>query len=219
MKVMGKDFIPESDAEFNLWQDNLISNVEPNAEAWGIPAADITALKSKQTPWTATFAKAASKTNRTSADVRAKNDARKEYESALRGFIAEWLAKNSKVTDSDRERLGITVRSTSRTPVSRPATSPVGTVDFSVRLQHSIHFSDSTLPGKAKPDGVHGAEIWAKVGDAADFSYLATDTRTPYIATYDDGDAGKTVSYRLRWVNTRGEQGPWSSVISAIIAG
>jgi len=31
--------------------------------------------------------------------------------------------------------------------------------------------------------------------------------------------AGKTVYYWLRWVNTRGEAGPWSSVASAMVVG
>lgn len=84
----------------------------------------------------------------------------------------------------------------------------------------TIHFSDSATPNsKAKPTGVHGCEIWAKVGDAIDYSYLATDTKTPYIATYTQAEAGKRVSYRLRWVNTSGETGPFGAACSGMIVG
>ncbi|MGD9791618.1 MAG: hypothetical protein AB7Q00_12790 [Phycisphaerales bacterium] len=31
-------------------------------------------------------------------------------------------------------------------------------------------------------------------------------------------DGGKTAVYMLRWVNTRGEKGPWSEVTTATVA-
>jgi hypothetical protein len=66
------------------------------------------------------------------------------------------------------------------------------------------------------------AEIWVKVGDPAPTDpsqcvFLALDTRTPYTADYAGTDAGKVAHYMLRWVNTRGEKGPWSETVSATI--
>jgi len=55
--------------------------------------------------------------------------------------------------------------------------------------------------------------------DASELSYVATDTSSPYTSTFEGKHAGKIVYYWLRWVNTRGERGPWSSTISAIVAG
>jgi len=42
---------------------------------------------------------------------------------------------------------------------------------------------------------------------------------TPYLAEYTGAQAGQMVCYWLRWVNTRGEKGPWSEPVSATIAG
>lgn len=93
-------------------------------------------------------------------------------------------------------------------------------VDFSTRLQHKISYADETTPStKAKPAGVHGCEVWVKLGDAADFSFLATNTASPYLAVFADADAGKTAVYRLRWVNNRGEHGPWSATVNAMLMG
>lgn len=214
------DYIPHPDADFNLWQSSLVTIVQTNVAVWGILAADVTALVTQQTAWTAAFNKASNKQNRTSADVQAKDDARVIYEKALRKFVAQWLANNSKVPDSERERMGITVKAGTHTAAPMPSSSPVATIDFSVRLQHTINFTDEHTPrSKAKPDGVHGCEIWIKPDGAADFTYLATDTSTPYVATFDLAQAGKTAHYRLRWVNTRGQQGPWSSIVSATVVG
>ena len=219
------DYIPNSDAEFNNWQANLVECVQANATAWGIPAEDITALTAKQSVWKTCYSKASNKQNRTSADVQAKDDAREPHEKDLRKFVAQWLAHNAKVSNSDRDRLGITIKSTTHTPKPIPTTSPVGTIDFSVRMQHGIHYTDEATPrSKAKPNGVHGCEVWMKLGDEAprdtsELTFLATNTASPYVATFDGVHVGKTVWYRLRWVNTRGEHGPWSSVISSTVVG
>jgi hypothetical protein len=96
-------------------------------------------------------------------------------------------------------------------------------VDTSQRLRHTISFVDELTPNtRGKPDGVSGCEVWVKVGNAApadpsELKYLATDTRTPYVAEFDGADAGKTAYYMLRWVSTRGETGPWSQTVSGTI--
>ena len=219
------DYIPQNDGEFNLWQTNLVSIAEGSAEPWGIPEESMIPLKTRQGNWEECFAIASNKQNRTSADVQAKDDARAAYEKDLRGFVAQWLSYNTRVSNSDRERMGLTVKSGSRTAAPKPTTHPVGIIDFSARMQHTIHYTDEASPrSKAKPAGVHGCEIWMKLGgsvpvEASELTYLTTDTRTPFLVTFDGADAGKTVYYWLRWVNTRSEHGPWSSAISAMVAG
>jgi hypothetical protein len=223
--MSNSDFIPHSDGDFNLWQDNLVKTAELNLIPWGIPDDDFAKVKSLQTNWIGTFAKASNKQNRTAADVTAKDDARYDYEKAIRPFVAQWLSNNSKVTDSDRTRMGLTVKSGTRTPVPVPTTSPVGTVDFSVRQQHTLRYYDeASAHSNAKPDGVHGCEIYMKVDgdapkDASELSYVGTCTAAPYTVKFDGTKSGKTVYYWLRWVNTRGECGPWSITLSAMVAG
>jgi hypothetical protein len=55
--------------------------------------------------------------------------------------------------------------------------------------------------------------------NASELIYLATATRTPYVVDYGGADIGKYAYYWLRWVNRRGKVGPWSSAISAMVAG
>jgi hypothetical protein len=218
------DYIPGSDADFNIWQAAIIEAVVKNATLWGIPAADLTALQEKQSTWTTAFGKASSLKNRNSGDVQAKDDARKDYEKDLRKFVAQWLANNTKVSNGERERMGLTVRDNTRTPIGVPVSKPVGNIDFSVRLQHIVHFSNDIPGSKAKPHGVHGCEIWIKKGgeapkDPSELTFLATSTRTPYTVMFEGADVGKTIWYWLRWVNTKGERGPWGSPVSAMVVG
>ena len=219
------DFIPTQDSEFNLFQGSFISIVTPNATAWGILAADLTALTLPKTNWESAYAKANNKQNRTSADVQLKNDTRKIYQKALRNFIAQWIAKNPKVPDSERERMGLTLKDTKAKKSMVENAFPIGVIDFSVRLQHTIEFADVNTPhSKAKPKGMHGCEIWMKLGgeapkDASELTYIATDTRTPYVNHFTGADAGKTAYYWLRWTSTTAKPGPWSQPINAIVVG
>ena len=219
------DYIPQNDADMNVWQGNLVAIVEPNVTVWGISLDDFTVVKTKQSTWTTAYAKASNKQNRTAADVLAKDDAGDDFKKAIRSFVAQWLASNTKVTDSDRTRMGLTVKTGTRTPTPAPTTSPVGTIDFSVRLQHSIHYYDeASAHSNAKPVGVHGCEIYMKVDgdapkDASELTYIGTCTASPYTVKFDGAKAGKIVYYWLRWVNTRGEAGPWSTTVNAMVMG
>jgi hypothetical protein len=218
------DYLPLSDAEFDDWQSNLMTTIGSNLVQWGIPEADFDGLKLKQPVWESAWGKAANRQNRTQADVVDKDAAGTDYKKAIRSFVAQWLANNARVTDADRSRLGITVKTTTRTPVAVPATSPVASIDFSVRLHHTIHFADEAGGrSKAKPAGVHGCEIYVKTGsepkDVSEMTYLGTDTATPFTVKYNPEQAGLIVYYRLRWVSTRGEAGPWSAIVSAVVPG
>ena len=51
----------------------------------------------------------------------------------------------------------------------------------------------------------------------SDLTFLAVDTRTPYVADFAGADVNKVAHYMLRWESTRGETGPWSETASATI--
>ena len=42
-------------------------------------------------------------------------------------------------------------------------------------------------------------------------------TRGTEVVTFNNEEGGQTAHYRLRWMNTRGEAGPFSPVFSATI--
>jgi hypothetical protein len=219
------DYIPKSDVGMNAWQAHAIEIIESNLIPWGIPSGPFSLLKAKQKIWTEAFSIAVNRHNRTSADVQAKDDAFDDYVNTFRSFVAEFLKNNSKIEDSDRVRMGISVKSTNHPLTPIPASSPLASVDFSTRLQHKINFYDKDSSGsKAKPEGVHGCEIYLKLGGEepisdSELTYLGTATATPYIINFKREDAGKRAHYWLRWVNTRGKSGPWGSPVSEMVVG
>ena len=219
---MSNDFLPRPDADFNAWLRNFQTYATANLAPLGLTAADLTALQTAVTGWDAAFNAHTAAQAKAQSARQAKDDSRAEVEALLRPLSGQLQSKTD-VTDAHRLALGLTVRSTTRTAASTPTTRPVMQVDTSQRLRHTLSWTDELTPTtRAKPDGVSGCEIFTKVGDPApvdpeELKYLATDTASPYVVEFDGNKAGKTAYYMLRWVNTRGERGPWSHTVSATI--
>jgi hypothetical protein len=151
----------------------------------------------------------------------------KETESAFRPIYRKlymgFLRESPLVTDEDLIAMGMPARSSGRVPAPTATTYPDFDIDSGTIRRLSIHFYDQgKKKSKAKPDGQHGAEIcWAildsppaKISDLINSSF---DTRSPFTLEFDEDQRGKHVYFCLRWENTRGEKGPWSEIVSAII--
>ncbi len=118
---------------------------------------------------------------------------------------------------------GLPFPKTGNSPAPVLTTRPVGTVDTGQRCIHVVNFRDKAASGKAKSKGESGCEIWLKVGDSPpatmkEAHFPGLDIATPDTAHYEMEDAGKTACYLLRWVNTRGEPGPWPETLATTIA-
>ena len=216
---MAKDYIPHGDDEFNAWQANFVTYANANLANLGLTILDLTSIFSAQAAWTPSLtAHVAAQANAQSA--RATKDANRTALEVLIRALVRRLQASPSVSDAEREALGITVPDLG---AATPTTRPLCQVDASQRLRHTIDFADENTPTrKAKPAGVMGAEIWVKIGptppvDPGELTFLAVDTRSPYTADFDGADGGKQAHYMLRWVNTRGETGPWSETATATI--
>ncbi len=216
------DYIPRGDADFNAWQANFVTYANDNLADLGLVLPDMIPITSAQSAWTPSLTDhVAAQANAQSA-CATKNANRTVLETAIRALVRRLQASPS-VSDAEREALGITVADSGATAAATPATRPICQVDARQRLQHTIEFADEATPTrKAKPAGVMGAEIWVLIGptppvDPSELTFLAVDTRTPYTTDFDGADGGKQAHYMLRWVNTRGETGPWSETATATI--
>ncbi|MBI3945553.1 MAG: hypothetical protein HY321_06525 [Armatimonadetes bacterium] len=221
---MPSDYIPDSDAEFDAWQAQFVTYASSHATPLGLTADQITALTSAQTTWNGLYAEHVQARNWAMGARENKDESRAALEQRLRALTAQ-IQIAPGATDSMRAALGITIRDTTPTPVPAPTTRPVAQIDSSQRLRHVIAFADEGTPtSRAKPAGVTGCQVWVKLGDPApsdpkEMSYLATDTRTPYTVDFEAEEAGKRAYYMLRWVNTRGEPGPWGAMVTATVLG
>jgi len=212
---------PRKEADLNSYFQIVVAFLIANATRLLVSAANKAAITAQLATWNTAYPLAQNPDTSTKTAIDNKNIARDELVTTLRSIYKD--IPYSVLTPQDRNTLGITEPSTSRTPAPVPSTKPAGTVDTSKRLAHTINFYDSEGTGIAKPDGVRGCQIWLKIGSPAtspkELDYLATDTKTPYTHEFEGEDAGKMVYYWLRWENTRGETGPWSEPIQATVTG
>jgi hypothetical protein len=156
------------------------------------------------------------------AATRLKAEVRERYVQRLRESAQRAQAVPG-LQAGERAALGLPTRATSRARPPAPASAPVASVDTSQRLRHAVSFRDEASPTRrGKPYGTRGCEIWVKFGDPpadpSDCRLLALAFASPHVAHYPGDAAGQTAHYMLRWVNTRGQPGPWSPTVSATVA-
>jgi len=211
---------PSKEAELNLYFQSSVPYLIANATRLLVSTTNQTSATNQIGEWNIHYPASQNSNTRTKSIIENKDIAKENLINTLRTIYADIPA--SALTIEDRNTLNLSERSTSRTPVPVPATIPIGQVDTSRRLEHTISFTNED-GSTAKPTGVRGCQIWYKIGepatDPSQLSYMTTDTASPYTHQFSGDDAGKTAYYWLRWENTRGETGAWSDVTMATITG
>lgn len=220
------DYIPPADDEFDTFlRDHFGPYLANNFLALGLTAAENLLLQNALVAWGYAWVGFTNADAALTAATIEKGLKRATVETIMR-TLAGKVQSNTTVTDTQRAGLGITVRKTTKTPVGVPATVPVLTrADTSTRCILRLFYTDATTPdSKAKPPGVQGCEVREQIGGTAPvnpntMAFLALETRAPYRADFEATDAGKTVYLAFRWVNTKGQPGPWSMVYNAVVPG
>jgi hypothetical protein len=216
-------FIPRKDNEFLVWTKNFLHYLSATYTHFNFPKEDYDQLAEQNEDFAEKLETAEAPETRTKAAVKAKDEARKILEKNLQQKIKEYLTYNHLVTDEDRDNMGLPIHKTTRTPSPVATTYPDFDVDSGTIRRLTVHYYDQgQKKSKAKPDGQHGAEIcWAILDspplNISDLVNSFFDTRTPLTLEFEESQRGKRVYFCLRWENTRGEKGPWSEIVSAII--
>ena len=216
-------FIPSSEGKFTAWANNFAATVEASPETYGLSSEDITALKDRTSQWDSNYADAVAKRDAAQAATVAKQLSRQELEEMIRD-LSRQIQVNPTVSEQSRKDAGLPVHKTTRTPVAVPTTVPVVRIEKSEALAHIIGFVDSATPTRrGRPAGIAGCQVYVAVGDRVpdspkEYRFFGQSTKSPVRVTFESEDGCKMAHYLLRWVNTRGEAGPWSTVISGTIA-
>lgn len=216
--------IPESDSQFDAFQNLAYTTINGNLAAYGLVAGDMTDVTAAKTAWDADYPAALAAKAAAQAAVAAKDVARADYNAAL-GVLFGKIYADPTVAEEDLQAAGLPVRDTIRTPSPIPTTRPVLILDTSERFRHTVNFADEGTPtSKAKPLGVMGCELRVFIGasapaDPLDYDFAVLDTKTGQTWNFDPADSGQMAHWVARWVNTRGQAGPWSDTVSATIPG
>lgn len=226
MARSGEHYMPRPDGNFSAWANHYYDAVKKFYEEQGFDPDLLTPLMKALATWNAQYPAHVSAQQRAEAARQAKDAARAALEKEVRP-VTNFVQGYPKTTNADRAEMGITVRHTSPTPAPAPSSRPLALVESGQRLTHQLRLVDeSTATRRARPAGVLGAEVWVKLVDAdqpaptdpAALTFLTMTTKPSFRAEFKAGEGGKTAVYMARWVNTRGEKGPWSEVTTATVA-
>lgn len=211
---------PSKEGDLNIYFQVAVPYLIENKDRLLISTANQDLITDNLQLWNETYPVSQNVNTRTKTIIQTKDEIKLNLMEALKAVYGDIPA--SVWTIEDRNTLNMPERSTTRTPAPVPTTVPIGQVDTSRRLEHKISFTNED-GSSAKPHGVHGCQIWYKIGtpavDPSELSFMFTDTASPHIHQFSGEHVGKNVYYWLRWENTRGETGPWSDVVMATITG
>ena len=222
----GSNYIPRPDGDFAAWANHYSEAVEKWWSTQGFDKDELTNLKKALDTWNAQYPAHVRAQAAAEAARQAKDAARAALEKEVRP-VTNFVQGYPKTTNADRAEMGITVRDTSPSPAPAPSSRPLALVESGQRLTHQLRLVDESTPTRrARPQGVLGAEVWVKLVDAdqpaptdpAALTFLTMTTKPSFRAEFKAGEGGKTAVYMARWVNTRGEKGPWSEVTTATVA-
>jgi hypothetical protein len=218
------DYIPSNEEDFNDWILNFTPKVVANTVAWGIPTVAKDALVEASDNWASAYAAGNPEADPTKAQRQAKNDARKETTIVIRTTVNENLRNNPLLTNADFASLNLTIPDTTRTRVPVPDHAPQQNVEKIQHLQHVLRITNPLTPDtKAKPTGVARINVYRYVGTTApvnigQYQLYGSATKALFTSEFTEEDVGKKAWYITQYENTRGERGPLSDSVTAVIA-
>jgi hypothetical protein len=219
---MANDYIPADDAGLVSWATVFTTKLGNDFATYGFTEAEETALTDEVESFASLVTSANTAKTTAQSTTQAKNTGKADLVPMLRS-AASRLQVHPAMSDMVRSQFGITVRDTTPTAVTAPTSAPIIWVDTKDRLRHTVHFYDELTPNsKAKPNGVHGCEIYRKIGGTAPASvaeceFLGLDTATPYVIDYGAESGGLMIYYLARWATRSGLTGPTAGLQSATV--
>ncbi|OAV72831.1 hypothetical protein Barb6_00769 [Bacteroidales bacterium Barb6] len=211
-----------TDKDFDVNVRNFNKNLNLYKDALGISAEVLDEVAAIENGWKAVFVKVADRKKCTSADIEAKNNYRKTTGSRLADLFDGYVRHNLALTGEMRFAFDLSDPHAAKRRIPPPADKPVLTVSRNAHLELNAVLSRATSERRhGKPEGVTSYEIWIQEGsepvDEKKLTCYGRYTNTSEIFRFPFADIGRVVTFVARWVNPRGESGPWSDPVTISI--
>jgi hypothetical protein len=233
--------IPRKDGDFDNFMGKYCYIVnqkttlpEGNPQWKHIPQDRIAELNAAAASWRAAFTKLAMP--HTSADVLAKNQARKAATKTVEDFNNQYVLYAREVSDAEREEIGCPVHDKIRTTVPAPTCQPEADIVYpGPHLLELVKIRRVPGIGNDPPEADYGTRIfWGIIGEpteldkfrialppkvGSDLPHSTFTHRKKYRFDFE-GESGKTVWFAIRYENSKGGktgEGPFGPLFSAII--
>jgi hypothetical protein len=142
---------------------------------------------------------------------------------AMRDFANSSIRFNKRMTDAEKEALGVHIKDGVMTTHPAPTEQPDTVVDTTPNhFEHKIRALNRGRNDTSKPEGVHGVRYgWQKGGEkpprGEDLPKSQFSQKTSLVIPHSEADKGTMAYYATCYENSKGDQGPWSPVEEAVI--
>ena len=218
-------YIPAKNAGFVSWLANFSTLITASPATYGLTSGDATSIAAQNTIIAAAYGLITSPSTKTAATVGAYNADKINALALIRPY-AQLISNNAGVSSANKIALGLNPKTSVPIPITAPNTSPALTAQSTSTTGTILRYRDSTASPsvKAKPYGVVQIQIFATtsttpITDPSLLPLVATLTKSPATIALGSANAGKTAYFAARWITRKGLVGPWSSIISYVIAG
>ena len=211
------DWIPTQEEKLlelmAVWQIKLADGTLQTAYSW--PPDECNAVKTTLTAFTA--ARTAYQAAPTKANRTEKDELKKAAVDAMRKFARERIRNNAKMTDGQKQELGVTVQDKEPSPVPVPDAGPDSEAVISAREPGVVKVRYLG----AKPYGVDRVEIAFSISETVidspdQLSNHETFSRNPWERTFAAAERAKKMYYSLRYLTKEGAS-HWSDVREVVI--
>jgi hypothetical protein len=220
-------YIPPGDSDLNLFLINFSTLITATPAAYGLLAADATAIAAQKTAYSAAFVLATDPSTRTPVTVAAKDTARRNAEAVVRPY-AQRVASSLTVSDALKTGLGLNLHGTPPAPVPAPTVAPLLSLVSAAVGVHTIIGRNPINPtSKAMPVGSVGVQVERGAGATlaaatAALTFFDLRSKQPMSLSTAGQPSGTILAYRTRYFTRSGpagsaQFGPWSEVISAAV--
>jgi hypothetical protein len=211
------DWVPAQEEKFveliAVWQVKLADASLQTAFGW--PADECIQVRNGFTAFLG--ARAAYQAAPTAANRTEKDESKKTAVERMRKFAREWIRNNSRMSDGQKQEMGVRVPDGEPSPVQAPDEGPESEAFISAREPGVVKVRYLG----AKPYGVDRIEIAYLVSgtiiDSPDqLMNKETFSRNPWERTFPAADRGKKMYYSLRYLTREGAS-HWSEVREVVI--
>ncbi|MDR2418051.1 MAG: hypothetical protein LBD79_03250 [Treponema sp.] len=223
-----QDYLTLTDSDFDKFFKVFIKYTDEKCEGsppeWThIPATTRADLKTLYTAWSTAYAKTIEP--HTPVDTKAKNEAKDEAKAKIRPFVNLYLREDQPaVTDIDRTAMGIPNKDKTPTHHPVPDIKPETEAVPSGKGRHTVIAMNPQAKNKKKPPLVTGVAFAHRVRSSDEAKVPAQDmpsdfqVKTTREFQWTEDLYGKIADYATAYENEGGKRGPWSDVVSVIIA-
>ena len=216
-------YIPTRQNLFDAWFLNFSTLISASPALYGLTPGDAVAIAALYSAWHAAYLPVTSATTKTAATVAAKNGAYASVLPQVRQY-SQQITNNAGVTSANKISLGLNPKTSTPSPITPPASTPVLSVQSAVAGAITLRYRDSASgPSvKAKPYGVTQCRICGMVSatavvDPLVLPVLAVATKSPFLLNTAGLAKGSTIYLAAYWMTRKGLTSGPSPIISTTV--